>query len=239
MSGTTAITSLPNTQQIGNVGINISEKIPQGVHSQLQMQNVMNTQMNASSLDGLSSGVQISQPQISQSQMSQSQISQPQISQPQPQISQPQPQIQQQEMNTLVSNIQQAAQNGGTSLPSRDISQNTQHIAIDPHIQQNNVVNNTNDYLAHMPDVSNSIHQNIKQQNRADNYKYLLEDVQLPLLVGLLFVIFQMPITRLFFKTHFSFLYNNENNYTLKGYIFMSIVFGTSYYISTKLLDNL
>ena len=225
MSGTTAITSLPNTQQIGNVGINISEKIPQGVHSQLQMQNVMNNQMNASSLDGLSSGPQMSHPQMSQPQMSQPQM--------------PQPQIQQQEINTLVSNIQQAAQNGGTSLPSRDISQNTQHIAIDPHIQQNNVVNNTNDYLAHMPDVSNSIHQNIKQQNRADNYKYLLEDVQLPLLVGLLFVIFQMPITRLFFKTHFSFLYNNENNYTLKGYIFMSIVFGTSYYISTKLLDNL
>ena len=57
MSGTTAIASLPNnTQQLNNnVGINISEKVPQTntVSSQVQMQNVINNQMNANSLDNI------------------------------------------------------------------------------------------------------------------------------------------------------------------------------------------
>ena len=54
MSGTTAIASLPNnTQQLGNnVGINISEKIPQKdtVNSQIQMQNVMNNQISSTNI---------------------------------------------------------------------------------------------------------------------------------------------------------------------------------------------
>lgn len=224
MSGTTAIASLPNnTQQLNNnVGINISEKVPQTntISSQVQMQNVINNQMNANSLDN----IQI-QPQ-------------PQSQQPLQQAQQSQQQLQQ-EMNTLVSNIQQASANGGTGLPSRDIPQNTTHLAIDHQVQQNNVVNDSSDYLKHMPNLDNTLENRVRVKNIKDNKKYILEEIQIPLLVSLLFVIFQMPVSKQFFKTNFKFLYNNENNYTLKGNIFMSVIFGAAYYIGTKLLDYL
>tara|TARA_Y100000389_G_scaffold35503_1_gene30188 strand:+ start:171 stop:854 length:684 start_codon:yes stop_codon:yes gene_type:complete len=226
MSGTTAIASLPNnTQQLNNnVGINISEKVPQtnNVSSQVQMQNVINNQMNANSLDNIQIQAQPQQQPLQQVQPGQQ--SQQQL---------------QQEMNTLVSNIQQASANGGTGLPSRDIPQNTTHLAIDHQVQQNNVVNDSSDYLKHMPNLDNTLENRVRVKNIKDNKKYILEEIQIPLLVSLLFVIFQMPVSKQFFKTNFKFLYNNENNYTLKGYIFMSVIFGAAYYIGIKLLDYL
>jgi hypothetical protein len=230
MSGTTAIASLPNnTQQLNNnVGINISEKVPQTntVSSQVQMQNVINNQMNANSLDNIQIQTQPQQQQPLQQvqQVQQAQQSQQQL---------------QQEMNTLVSNIQQASANGGTGLPSRDIPQNTTHLAIDHQVQQNNVVNDSSDYLKHMPNLDNTLENRVRVKNIRDNKKYILEEIQIPLLVSLLFVIFQMPVSKQFFKKTFKFLYNNENNYTLKGYIFMSVIFGAAYYIGIKLLDYL
>ena len=226
MSGTTAIASLPNnTQQLNNnVGINISEKVPQTntVSSQVQMQNVINNQMNANSLDNIQIQAQPQQQPLQQVQPGQQ--SQQQL---------------QQEMNTLVSNIQQASANGGTGLPSRDIPQNTTHLAIDHQVQQNNVVNDSSDYLKHMPNLDNTLENRVRVKNIRDNKKYILEEIQIPLLVSLLYVIFQMPVSKQFFKTNFKFLYNNENNYTLKGYIFMSVIFGAAYYIGIKLLDYL
>ena len=226
MSGTTAIASLPNnTQQLNNnVGINISEKVPQtnNVSSQVQMQNVINNQMNANSLDNIQIQTQPQQQPLQQVQPGQQ--SQQQL---------------QQEMNTLVSNIQQASANGGTGLPSRDIPQNTTHLAIDHQVQQNNVVNDSSDYLKHMPNLDSTLENRVRVKNIRDNKKYILEEIQIPLLVSLLFVIFQMPVSKQFFKTNFKFLYNNENNYTLKGYIFMSVIFGAAYYIGIKLLDYL
>lgn len=226
MSGTTAIASLPNnTQQLNNnVGINISEKVPQTntVSSQVQMQNVINNQMNANSLDNIQIQAQPQQQPLQQVQPGQQ--SQQQL---------------QQEMNTLVSNIQQASANGGTGLPSRDIPQNTTHLAIDHQVQQNNVVNDSSDYLKHMPNLDSTLENRVRVKNIRDNKKYILEEIQIPLLVSLLFVIFQMPVSKQFFKTNFKFLYNNENNYTLKGYIFMSVIFGAAYYIGIKLLDYL
>jgi hypothetical protein len=226
MSGTTAIASLPNnTQQLNNnVGINISEKVPQTntVSSQVQMQNVINNQMNANSLDNIQIQAQPQQQPLQQVQPGQQ--SQQQL---------------QQEMNTLVSNIQQASANGGTGLPSRDIPQNTTHLAIDHQVQQNNVVNDSSDYLKHMPNLDSTLENRVRVKNIRDNKKYILEEIQIPLLVSLLFIIFQMPVSKQFFKKNFKFLYNNENNYTLKGYIFMSVIFGAAYYIGIKLLDYL
>lgn len=233
MSGTTAIASLPNnTQQLGNnVGINISEKIPQqeNISSQIQMQNVMNNQISSTNIE------QQLQPQI-QPQMQQPQMQQPQMQQQmQPQLPS---QIQQQEMNTLVSNIQQASMNGGTALPSRDIPTNTSHLAIDRQIQQNNIPEK-DDYLSHMPEISSMVNRSIQQKNRADNYSVLFEEAQLPLLVSLLFLLYHIPVTKQFFKQNLPFIFNNEQTMTLKGNITLSILFGLSYYIGVKLLDKI
>ena len=90
-----------------------------------------------------------------------------------------------------------------------------------------------------MPNLDSTLENRVRVKNIRDNKKYILEEIQIPLLVSLLFVIFQMPVSKQFFKKNFKFLYNNENNYTLKGYIFMSVIFGAAYYIGIKLLDYL
>jgi hypothetical protein len=248
MSGTTAIASLPNnTHQLNNnVGINISEKIPQQntINSQIQLQNIMNESSNSNILSQIQQPQQMQQPQqpqqIQQIQQPQQMQQMQQSQQMQSQYQMQPPEQMQQEMNTLVSNLQQAGASGGTALPSRDIPTNTSHLAIDNNIQQNNIsTNQTVDYLKHTPNIDTIINQSITQKNKLDNYHILLEELQLPLLAALLFLLYHIPISKQFLKQNLPFIYNNEHNITLKGNITLSILFGMTYYIGTKLLDKI
>jgi hypothetical protein len=60
------------------------------------------------------------------------------------------------------------------------------------------------------------------------------DDISMPVLLIVLYFLFQMPILRKFLLTHVPSLFLNDGNYNIFGLIATSVLFGTVYYVFTK-----
>ena len=162
-----------------------------------------------------------------------------QVIAPQPQMGQSQGQGQGQGMSLdqttisqIVNGLQQASIAGATSLPSRDIPQNTQQLTHDPAVQVNYVPPpppNQKDYINDEP--TNYDYPEERVKNSLDS---IYDEIQAPLLLGVLYFTFQLPIMRKMIFKYMPFLCNNDGNYSLNGLIFTSGLFGFIYFSLTK-----
>jgi hypothetical protein len=162
-----------------------------------------------------------------------------QVITPQPQMGQSQGQGQGQGMSLdqttisqIVNGLQQASIAGATSLPSRDIPQNTQQLTHDPAVQVNYVPPpppNQKDYINDEP--TNYDYPEERVKNSLDS---IYDEIQAPLLLGVLYFTFQLPIMRKIIFKYMPFLCNNDGNYSLNGLIFTSSLFGFIYFSLTK-----
>ena len=139
-------------------------------------------------------------------------------------------------INQIVNGLQQATITGSTQLPSRDIPMNTNNISIDPGVQPNYVpppqdhidyIRNYNDGV----DLVNDYKKNIKE---TDNLDDLYNEIQGPLLLTVLFFLFQPPIFRKYLFKYFPVLFSNDGNLNINGYLFTSVLFGLFYYLLQK-----
>ena len=64
-------------------------------------------------------------------------------------------------------------------------------------------------------------------------------EFQLPLLVSVLYFLFQLPIFRKTLKKTLPVLFGNDANPNLYGYLFNSILFATTFYILIKLVNQI
>lgn len=140
-------------------------------------------------------------------------------------------------INQIVSGINQANANGMTQLNSRDIPMNPSQITTDPNITPNYVPmpESHHDYLEETPD-NNYIFENINNKIvRNNNLDDIYNDIQTPLLLAILYFLFQMP----FFKTRiyklFPMFYSEDGNMKINGMLFVSILFAMIYYILYKM----
>jgi len=128
---------------------------------------------------------------------------------------------------------------GSTQLNSRDIPQNSLNITNDPHIQPNYVPKEqSSDYI-------NNEHNEMSQQDaqqiynnqskQSDSIINIYNELQYPILLALLFYLFNLPAFQLILFTYFKFLFSNDGNYNNNGVIAISILFGTLFYIINKL----
>jgi hypothetical protein len=162
-----------------------------------------------------------------------------QVIAPQPQMGQSQGQGQGQGMSLdqttisqIVNGLQQASIAGATSLPSRDIPQNTQQLTHDPEVQVNYVPPpppNQKDYINDEP--TNYDYPEERVKNSLDS---IYDELQAPMLLGVLYFTFQLPIMRKMIFKYMPFLCNNDGNYSLNGLIFTSGLFGFIYFSLTK-----
>ena len=112
-----------------------------------------------------------------------------------------------------------------TALPSRDIPQATLPIQNDAEVKQNYIKKNDDDYIGNMITREDIIRKNKMKENKKDNFEYIYEQIQIPLLIGVIYFLFQLPATR---KNLFHFipaLFNKDGNPNLYGYLFNSFVF--------------
>lgn len=141
-------------------------------------------------------------------------------------------------ISQIVNGLQQASVSGATTLPSRDISQNTQSLTQDVHIKPNYVPPPNNvDYINdndHEQYV-NRYQQEERIQNSLDS---VYDEFQTPLLLGILFFLFQLPIIKKTLFKYIPFLCNIDGNYNLNGLIFASALFGFSYYSLSKTMKQ-
>ena len=141
-------------------------------------------------------------------------------------------------INQIISGINNASVNGSTQLPSRDIPRNTDAIMQDPQIQPNYIPEQKqmNDYI-------NDYEKNeeiIKNYNRSEKtYNSLDEmysEIQLPLLISVLYFLFQLPIFRKVIFKYFPILFMKDGNFNINGYLFTSVIFGFLFYLLSKVI---
>jgi hypothetical protein len=139
-------------------------------------------------------------------------------------------------ISQIVNGLQQASIVGATSLPSRDIPQNTQQIMNDPGIQANYVPpppENQTDYIK-----DEDTNYTYKEETINSSMDAIYDEIQAPLLLSVLYFIFQLPIMKKLLFQYIPFLCNNDGNYNFNGLIFTSGLFGFIYYSLTKTMSH-
>jgi hypothetical protein len=147
------------------------------------------------------------------------------------------PTIKQKEYNSIISGIQQASASGVTGLPVRDIPQTQTALTQDVQVQPNYVPDSReSDYIGSVSDNDEIIRRQQQQSNKNDSMTYLYEELHTPVLISLLYFIFQLPILK---NTLFKFvpaLFNKDGNPKLTGYVAQSVIFGGLFYSISQIL---
>lgn len=148
--------------------------------------------------------------------------------------------LDQSSITQLVTGLQQAIITGATQLPSRDIPINTTALSNDPQIQPNYVPpppQNHEDYIRDYEQTSDMINNYNKNFDRQSSLDDMYNEIQTPLLLAVLYFLFQLPFFRKFLFRYLPFLFSNDGNLNLNGFIFMSILFGLTYHALNKLTN--
>lgn len=141
-------------------------------------------------------------------------------------------------LNQLISGIQQASASGATQLPSRDIPMNPSAVTNDAFIQPNFVPPSAvapHDYINDEETAQDIIQRYGKQKEHSDRLDEMYSEIQAPLLLGALYFLFQLPFFRKFLMNFFPVLFSLDGNLNIKGFIFMSGLFGLTYHLLNKL----
>lgn len=150
------------------------------------------------------------------------------------------PMIMQKNLNQFVTGIQQASAAGMTTLPSRDIPQNQSHIAQDTHVQPNFIPPPQNpqqlqgDYIKEHQTHEEMIRAQARKQEKRDSLDTLYDELQTPLLIAVLYFMFQLPVVQKQLCKFIPALFNKDGNPNLSGYIFTSAAFAGVYFAINK-----
>lgn len=139
----------------------------------------------------------------------------------------------------LTSVLKEANAVGATLLPSRDIPQNTISIQNDQQIKPDYIPEKENDYIGDILNKEKIISDQQKKQNTSDNVEYIFQSIQMPLLIGLLYFVFQLPYVRQSIFSMFPNLYYKDGSQKLSGYIFNSILFSSFYGLILLAINHL
>jgi hypothetical protein len=144
-------------------------------------------------------------------------------------------------ISQIVNSLQQASLSGATQLPSRDIPINTTALSNDPQIQPNYVPpppENVEDYITNYEQTSDMINNYNKNSNRQNSLDEMYNEIQTPLLLSVLYFLFQLPFFRRFLYTYLPVLFSKDGNLNLNGFIFTSVLFGLLFYILSKVTNH-
>ena len=144
-------------------------------------------------------------------------------------------------ISQIVNGLQQASISGATQLQSRDIPMTTSGHNIDPNIQPNYVPpppQTDADYIKNYEqssDMINDYNKNTQRQNSLDD---TYNEIQTPLLLAVLYFLFQLPFFRKFLFSYFPVLFSNDGNFNINGFVFTSVLFGLIFYLLNKLTNH-
>ena len=121
-------------------------------------------------------------------------------------------------------------------LPSRDIPMNQLQFQHDEEIQPNYVprAKLTSDYIREYEAASEEAlrthEREVRREKTAGN---LFSDLQVPILIAVLYFIFQMPVVTTLLYKYFSFLtiHNADGNLNFTGLLLKSALFGSLFYM--------
>ena len=173
---------------------------------------------------------------------------QQQQQQPPPLQQQPPPQISESQQNVsldpntinqIVNELHQATLSGSTKLASRDIPIDTLPIQQDVETSPNFVPEVSEERKNYIPD-EDDLETIVKKQNIKTNHQNNIEnmynELQTPILLGVLYFLFQLPIFKKLLYQTFPSLFMNDGNLSINGYIFYSALFSIVFYFLNRLV---
>ena len=166
---------------------------------------------------------------------------QPQVYTPQPPSQAPQNQMVQQPMMQQQMLPQQQIlpqQQQQTNLQNRDIPQTTEQFNQQDQIRPNYVPEQEmDDYIGDEDTLHSMMQQNRQQENKRDRMDMLYDELQGPVMVMILFFLFQMPFVKKLLLKQIPTLFSADGNYTLTGYIATTAMFGGAYFGLNKAIS--
>lgn len=147
----------------------------------------------------------------------------------------------QQTYNELVGQIQQADKIGATQLPSRDIPQISNDITMDTSTKPNYIPEQEKieDYINNYQTPDEIIEENHQDETRIDSLELTYRELQMPLLIAVLYFLFNLPIIRKYVRGFIPNLFKADGNPNLSGYVFNSLLFAFMYYLLNKAISKL
>jgi len=140
-------------------------------------------------------------------------------------------------INQIVNSLQQASLTGATQLQSRDIPMTTTALSNDPQIIPNYVPHSSNikDYIKNNENNNDIIHHYNNKNNMNNSLDDIYNEIQTPLLLAVLYFLFQLPFFKNFLYKYLPLLFSNDGNYNIKGFLFVSVLFGLLFHFLMKL----
>ena len=137
-------------------------------------------------------------------------------------------------INQIVNGLQQATLAGTTQLQSRDIPMTTTSLSTDPQVMPNYVPPPMPDYIKNQEQTADMIHNHNKSKQINNSLDEMYNEIQTPLLLAVLYFLFQLPFFKRFLYTYIPFLFSNDGNYNINGFLLTSILFGMLFHLLMK-----
>jgi len=140
-------------------------------------------------------------------------------------------------INQIVNGLQQATLAGATQLPSRDIPITTNSLSLDPQVMPNYVPPPPplhQDYIKNYEHTSDMVNNYNRGKQMNDSLDDMYNEIQTPVLLAVLYFLFQLPFFKRFFYAYLPFLFSNDGNYNINGYLFISVLFGLLFHFLMK-----
>jgi len=143
-------------------------------------------------------------------------------------------------ISQIVNGLQQATISGATQLPSRDIPMTTTGHSNDPQVQPNYVpiADRQKDYINDYEQSSDIIDNYNKNANYSNSLDDMYNEIETPVLLTVLYFLFQLPFFKRFLLSYFPILFSNDGNYNINGFIFTSVLFGLLFYLLNKITKH-
>ena len=142
-------------------------------------------------------------------------------------------------ISKLINGLQQAVSIGATKLPSRDIPRETINIVQDPEVQPNYIPEaNVDDYIKNELDTHEIVNRYNKNKKINSSLDEIYDEIHIPLLIAILYFIFQLPFFKKFLRVYLPFLFMSDYNLSFYGLIFCSFLFSMVFYFTTMLLKQ-
>ena len=156
-------------------------------------------------------------------------------------------------MNEVMQGVQRASANGMTMIPTRDIPMNPNAFTHDEQARPNYVPQpggggggggdggggGGGDYIKDHASMESIVRANARQSNQIDTLEAIYYDLQMPILIGVLYFIFQMPIFRAQLLHFLPFLFGEDGNFKIVGLTATSAMFAGTFFVIMKIFNKL
>lgn len=143
-------------------------------------------------------------------------------------------------INQIVNGLQQASTAGATQLPSRDIPMITSNINADPQVQVNYIPQQATreDYIKGYEEGPDMVSEYNRTASRNDSLDDLYGEIQTPMLLAVMYFLFQLPVFRRQLFKYLPILFSTDGNFNINGYLFSSVLFGLMFYLMNKTTNH-